>query len=105
MCLVVFIDFAQLNAEVGYWVVPAARRRGVATQAVALAAGCAFTTLGLHRIQLYHSVANVASCAVARAAGFVYEGMLRESYRYPAGKFHDEHLHARLATDQVTPPV
>jgi RimJ/RimL family protein N-acetyltransferase len=44
-------------------------------------------------------VENAASCGVARKAGFLLEGTLRESYRYADGRFHDEHLHARLATD------
>ena len=31
--------------------------------------------------------------------GFTLEGETRSSYRYGDGKLHDEHLHARLATD------
>ena len=39
------------------------------------------------------------TCRVATAAGFALEGVARQSYRYPDGLFHDEHLHARLASD------
>lgn len=40
-----------------------------------------------------------ASPVRVRGDGFLLEGTLRESYRYADGRFHDEHLHARLATD------
>lgn len=93
------IDADQEGAEIGYWIAPWARRKGHATRAVAAAASFAFTTLGLHRLHLYHAVENPHSCAVALAAGFVHEGTLRQSYRYPDGRYHDEHLHGLLAED------
>ncbi|SCF41780.1 Protein N-acetyltransferase, RimJ/RimL family [Micromonospora echinospora] len=88
------------EASIGYWTVPAARGRGVATAAVRLVTGWAFGSLGLHRIELCHAVANPASCRVAARAGYPLEGTLRESHRYGDGRRHDEHLHARLATDE-----
>ncbi|MCX4473309.1 GNAT family N-acetyltransferase [Micromonospora sp. NBC_01655] len=87
------------NASIGYWTVPAARGRGVATGAVRRLTTWAFAALGLHRIELCHAVPNVVSCRVALRAGYLAEGTLRESYRYGDGRRHDEHLHARLATD------
>ncbi|MDM4718369.1 GNAT family N-acetyltransferase [Micromonospora sp. WMMA1363] len=86
-------------ATIGYWTVAAARGRGVATRAVARLAEWGFAEDGLHRIELCHAVANAASCRVAQRAGFTLEGTLRESYRFGDGHRHDEHLHARLATD------
>jgi RimJ/RimL family protein N-acetyltransferase len=96
------LDLAQQSSELGYWVSPWARRRGVARRAVGLASTHGFTTLGLVRVFCFHAVENVASCGVATSAGFLQEGTLRQSYRYADGQHHDEHLHARLATD---PPV
>lgn len=93
------IDREQLDAEIGYWVSPAARGRGHAAAAVVAATRFGFAELGLHRVHLYHSVANPGSCAVARSAGFRLEGTLRQSFRYADGAFHDEHLHARLSDD------
>ena len=93
------IDRDQGDAEVGYWVAPWARGRGVGAAAAAAAAAYGFGRLGLHRVYLFHSVHNPASCAVAERAGFLLEGTLRQSYRYPDGRRHDEHLHARLAGD------
>lgn len=87
------------EASIGYWTVPAARGRGIASAAVRLTTGWAFGTLGLHRIELCHAVANPASCKVAERAGYPWEGTLRQSHRYGDGQRYDEHLHARLATD------
>jgi RimJ/RimL family protein N-acetyltransferase len=94
------IDIEQADAEVGYWVAPWGRRRGVASAAVIAAAQFGFGGLGLHRLHLFHAVENTASCRVAAAAGFRLEGQLRKSYRFADGAYHDEHLHARLSSDR-----
>lgn len=93
------IDVEAGDGELGYTVLPAERGRGVARRAVAVATRYAFEQLGLFRVQLYHAIENVASCNAALAAGYRLEGTLRQSYRYGDGRRHDEHLHARLATD------
>ena len=90
--------------EAGYWILPEWRGRGVATRALDALSRWAFGTtedggLGLRRIALRHSVANLASCRVAEKAGYPREGTMRESYRYADGAWHDEHLHARLSGD------
>jgi RimJ/RimL family protein N-acetyltransferase len=97
------IDQVMSSAGIGYWVAPAARGRGVAARAVTLAAGWAYPTLGLRRIELFHAVENPGSCAVARAAGFTLEGTMRATYRYGDGELHDEHAHARLCDDPPGP--
>ncbi|MGV9450202.1 GNAT family N-acetyltransferase [Streptomyces sp. NPDC003635] len=88
-------------ARVGYWVLPEARGRGLATRALALAARWSFTDLGLHRLELDHAVGHDASCRIAERCGFTYEGTLRgamwEAGRHDA--YRDMHLHARLAED------
>lgn len=93
------LDADQRDIEVGYWTAPWARGRGTTTRAVRAAVGVAFTALGLHRVHLLHAVENEASCRVAQRSGFTLEGRLRRSYRYPDGRWHDEHLHARLEDD------
>ncbi|MHA3704858.1 GNAT family N-acetyltransferase [Jatrophihabitans sp. YIM 134969] len=93
------LDLDGADAEIGYTVLPAERGRRVATRAIEAATRYAFSELALFRVQLYHAVENVASCNAAEAAGFLLEGTLRQSYRYGDGQRHDEHLHARLATD------
>ncbi|GAA3967164.1 GNAT family N-acetyltransferase [Streptomyces marokkonensis] len=89
-------------ARVGYWVLPEARGRGVATRALLLASRWAFADLGLYRLELGHAVEHEASCRIAERCGYVHEGTLRGAM-FEAGRhdaFRDAHLHARLATDE-----
>lgn len=86
---------------VGYWVLPEARGRQVATRALALAARYAFGAVRLHRIELGHALGHDVSCRIAERCGFPYEGTLREAM-FESGRhdaFRDVHLHARIATD------
>ncbi|MCS7479597.1 GNAT family N-acetyltransferase [Umezawaea endophytica] len=93
------VDPEQGCAEMGYRVAPWARGRGVATTAVRAVTEWAFARVGLHRVQLYHAVANEASCRVAVRAGYLIEGTLRSAAVYGDGVRYDEHLHGRLARD------
>jgi RimJ/RimL family protein N-acetyltransferase len=86
-------------AQIGYWVTPDARGRGVATAAVSAASRFAFSAVGLTRVELFHATANSASCRVADKTGFALEGVTRQSFRYGDGMLHDEHQHSRLASD------
>ena len=88
------------HCQLGYWTSPSNRGRGVAARAVRCATEFAFTTLGLERIAVFHAVENSASCRVALKSGFALEGTTRKSWRYADGALHDEHVHARLRTDQ-----
>ncbi|HEY1738773.1 MAG TPA: GNAT family protein [Acidimicrobiia bacterium] len=63
-------------AQIGYWLVPSARGRGDATRAVTLLTRWLFE-LGAARVFLTIVAGNDASVAVARRAGFVYEGTMR----------------------------
>lgn len=85
---------------VGYWLVPPARGRGLASAAVEAGTRVAFSRLGWHRIELRHAIENDRSCRVARRCGYRLEGTLREGMTYPVdSRRSDEHLHARLASD------
>ena len=88
------------QAQVSYWVLPAARGAGVAARATRVLARWAFDTLRLHRLYLVHSVDNHASCRVALDAGFQPEGIMR-GYLLHTDGWHDTHLHGRLRTDVV----
>jgi RimJ/RimL family protein N-acetyltransferase len=63
-------------AQVGYWIAPKARGRGYATSAAILLTRWLFD-LGAARVFLTIVAGNEASVAVARRAGFVYEGTMR----------------------------
>jgi RimJ/RimL family protein N-acetyltransferase len=64
-------------AQFGYWIAADARGRGYATRAVTLLTRWLFE-LGAARVFLTIAAGNVASVAVARRAGFIYEGTLRD---------------------------
>ncbi|RAG82747.1 N-acetyltransferase [Streptacidiphilus pinicola] len=90
------------QAVMTYWITPAARGRGLASNALETAAHWALSPtskggLGLHRLSLDHALANPGSCRVAEKAGFALEGTMRDFYVDPSGLRHDSHLHARLA--------
>ncbi len=89
------IDFQEGDAEVSYWVLPQARKSGIATDSVRAISRWSFEELGLHRLELHHSVFNAPSCRVAVKAGFVLEGTMQEKALHPDGRHH-MHLHARL---------
>jgi RimJ/RimL family protein N-acetyltransferase len=92
------VELEEGVAEISYWVVPAARGQRIAPRALGALTGWAFGTLGLHRLGLHHSTANLASCRVAGQCGYLLEGTTRGSARHADG-WHDMHVHARLATD------
>ncbi|MDT0267792.1 GNAT family protein [Streptomyces sp. DSM 44915] len=94
-----WVDRADGLAMIGYWTLPAARGRGLATRATEAATRWAFATADARRIEIAHAVGNPASCRVAQRCGYPAEGTLRDSHRFGDGAHHDEHLHARLATD------
>ena len=77
-------DWPDLKAEIGYWMVPEARRRGVGARASRMLASWALTTLGLERLELLAHPKR-ASQRLAERAGFTREGMLRR-YRPPRGR-------------------
>ena len=91
------------TGELGYWLTPAGRGRGIGAAAVDTATRFAFDALGLVRLELFHAVENEASCRLALRCGYLLEGTARQSFVYGDGLRHDEHLHARLATDAVEP--
>lgn len=93
-------------ADVGYGVHPDSRRQGVASRAVrVLARWLTLDDGGPHlpRVQLDHSVENLASCRTALAAGFEKEGIrrrflpLRDQDAPDGERRHDVCLHGYVA--------
>ncbi|MEU7766359.1 GNAT family N-acetyltransferase [Nocardia sp. NPDC049190] len=91
-------------AEIGFWLGRAHRSRGLMTQAVSLVCDFGFRTDGmaLKRINWRGFVGNYASAAVARRAGFQYEGRSRLG-SVQRGARRDHWLAARLSTDPPGP--
>jgi RimJ/RimL family protein N-acetyltransferase len=73
------IDRADFSGELGYWLAPAARGRGVATRGGRLLCRFAFEELGLRYLGLIAAAGNAPSNAVAQRLGFTHEGTLREA--------------------------
>jgi RimJ/RimL family protein N-acetyltransferase len=92
-----------LRAEIGYWVAPDARGRGVATRALALLARWCVTDGGLQRLDLQAATANIASLRVAERCGFVREGVMRRSW-FRGGGRTDMVLFSLIPEDLASSP-
>jgi RimJ/RimL family protein N-acetyltransferase len=92
------IEWSQLRGEIGYWVAPWGRGRGVATSAVRLLAAHGFEGCGLQRIEIVPYDDNPASQRVAEKAGARREGVMR-AYFLAAGVRHDCVMYALLPGD------
>lgn len=100
-------DLDQVNAsartgEVGYWLAPTARGRGLATSAVTALTHWALTEGGLNRIEFRVDPANIASVRVLGRLGAKREGVLRQVYRDRSGTFQDKAVYALLKDDLVS---
>src|SRR3954447_8246570 len=90
------------QAEIGYWVGPWARRRGVATAALRVLSEHALSH-GLERLELLTHWDNPASQRVALAAGYQREGVRRKVLPAGDGRRDDLIAFARLAGDSGDP--
>jgi len=84
--------------EVGCCLVPAARGRGIATEALRLLTDWSFTALGLGRVQVFVAPENLPALRLAESAGFQREGVLR-SYSEIDGERVDAVVLSRLPGD------
>lgn len=92
------VEPADRRCEVGYWVAPWARDRGIATRAVGLLAPWTLRALDFARVALVADVDNVASQRVAEHCGFRREGILR-AYEQRDGESRDLVVYSLLAGD------
>ena len=97
-----FTVWAPGHWNVGYWVAPEYRGRGLATGALSVLARWAFRAHPeLQRLSLYTLPGNAASQRVATAAGFQREGLLRR-WAEIGGRRHDW-LMFSLIRDDLSP--
>lgn len=95
------LDRRNLSAWFFYWMHPRHRGTGLMSRAARIVADWALTEGGMHRLELGHRRNNPASAAVARAAGFVQEGVEREKFLVD-GQRIDVLTWGRLHSDPVT---
>lgn len=88
------LDAERRIVEIGYWVLPQARGRGIATTIARMLAEHAFS-LGIDRVAAYVNVDNSTSERVLERAGFTREGVVR-SMPKPDGQRVDKTLFSLL---------
>jgi RimJ/RimL family protein N-acetyltransferase len=89
--------------HIGYWIVPAARRRGIASKALELLCRWAVSDLGLKRLELMTDPDNVASQGVAEKVGFRREAVLRSNLEYRDGSRRDSIMFSLLPEELGSP--
>ena len=95
------LDAERQIVEIGYFVLPAARRRGFATTIARTLAEHAFS-LGIERVAAYVNLDNVASERVLERVGFTREGIVRAMPK-PDGRRVDKTLFSLLPGDLRNP--
>ena len=96
------VDWDHARAELGIWVAPGLRGRGLGTAALRLVAPWLIRECGLERIQLITEPDNAPMRAAAAAAGFVEEGLLR-GYTREHGRRVDVTVMSLITADVVAP--
>lgn len=66
------------HCDLGYWLIPAARRQGRGTEAIRLVSRWVLTHTEVHRLVAQVAPDNVPSIALLRTLGFCEEGILRQ---------------------------
>ena len=92
------LNLADESGSLGYWVMPWARGRGIASRGAKILARWAFESLSLQRIELLAEVDNTASQRAAEKAGFRREGLLRSKIKQRTGRA-DAYIFSLLPSD------
>jgi RimJ/RimL family protein N-acetyltransferase len=83
------------NCEIGCWLEPAGRGRGLITKAVNRLIDWAIDVRGMYRIEWRCRTDNIASADVARRVGMQLEGVLRGDFAFH-GVRHDTQVWSRV---------
>lgn len=71
--------------EIGYWIAQQHCRLGYATEAAAVLSAAALGMEGVHRVEIHHDKANLASAGVPRRLGFRFVGERLDDDPAPGG--------------------
>jgi ribosomal-protein-alanine N-acetyltransferase len=91
-------DWEERTAELGFWMAPAARRRGLTGTSLRLTLKLAFDHLGIERVCGLTGTDNVGAQRAMEGAGMSREGVLRGLEKLPDGRL-DQVCFAILADD------
>lgn len=80
------VNWREQTVEIGYWISPDRRGRGLAGRATRLLARWALQEQDLERVEIRAATGNIASQRAALAAGFEPEGVLRSAGTTPGGR-------------------
>jgi RimJ/RimL family protein N-acetyltransferase len=95
----IFVNMSGVRrGSVGYWMLPEARGKGLASHALRLVSRWALRDLDLRRLALLTEPSNRQSRRVAEANGFLEEGVLR-SYAEIDGRRFDYVSYSLLPSD------
>jgi ribosomal-protein-serine acetyltransferase len=92
------IDRVNRIGEIGYWLAPSARGRGVMTQCCRFVVRYGFLTLDLNRVQIAAGTENRVSRAIPERLGFKLEGVLRARENL-YGTFIDHAMYSQLRSE------
>jgi RimJ/RimL family protein N-acetyltransferase len=94
-------DWDERAAELGFWIAPWARGRGLSEPALRLTVGFAFDHLGIERVYGLTAIDNVAAERAMERAGLQREGILRGVLKTSTGRL-DQVCFGILASDPRT---
>ena len=94
-------DWKTPKAEIGYFLLPPARGRGIATEAVRLLVHFAFDHMNVNRVWATCDADNAASANVLRRAGLPEEGRMRAETRDHHGQLRDTLMVGLCVADYV----
>ena len=95
------IDWSVPKAEIGYWIRTSCQGQGYATEVSKAVAEVAFTKLEMNRVEIRCDYHNLRSKSVAKKAGFVLEGVLRNDSLTPNGILRDTAVFSRIKNEYI----
>ncbi len=94
------LDLINDRLEIGYWLLPPYRGKGIMTAATKALCKWIFKHRPINRIQIKCSVDNHASNAIPKRIGFKFEGTEREGQLLASGKYTDINVYSLLKKDK-----